>query len=94
MVRGSDRYDPTPWNPDGRPYFRGFNPERVPSPCYVIDRAAVEWNLRILREVADRAGATMLLALKAFAPPPLFLGSTSTVRVRVGCTKRSSPGRR
>jgi carboxynorspermidine decarboxylase len=72
MVRGSDRYDPTPWNPDGRPYFRGFNPERVPSPCYVIDRAAVEWNLRILREVADRAGATMLLALKAFAPPPLF----------------------
>lgn len=72
MTIGIDRYDPAPWNPDGRPYFRGFDPESVPSPSYVIDRAAVEWNLRILREVADRSGATVLLALKAFAPPSLF----------------------
>ncbi|TVR68971.1 MAG: carboxynorspermidine decarboxylase [Spirochaetaceae bacterium] len=66
------RADPRPYNPDGRPYFEGFDPASVPSPCYVIDRAAVEWNLEILRDVADRSGATMLLALKAFAPPPLF----------------------
>lgn len=64
--------DPTPYNPDQRPYFRGFDPAAVPSPCFVIDRAAVEWNLRILRDVAACSGATMLLALKAFAPPPLF----------------------
>lgn len=67
-----DRTDPRPYNRDGRPYFQGFDPRAVPSPCFVIDRAAVEWNLRILRDVADRAGVTMLLALKAFAPPPLF----------------------
>ncbi len=68
----SARANPSPYNPDGRPYFRGFDPRAVPSPCYVIDRAAVEWNLKILREAADRSGATMLLALKAFSPPALF----------------------
>ncbi len=64
--------DPTPYTPDDRPYFRGFDPAAVPSPCYVIDRAAVRWNLRILRDVADRSGATMLHALKAFAAPSIF----------------------
>lgn len=66
------RRDPTPYNPDGRPYFRGFDPATVPSPCFVVDRSAVEHNLRILRETADRAGVTMLLALKAFALPAVF----------------------
>jgi len=69
---GSPLADPRPWTPDDRPYFRGFDPATVPSPAYVIDRAAVEYNLRILREVADRSGATILLALKAFALPEVF----------------------
>lgn len=58
--------------PDGRPYFDFFDPTTVPSPCFVVDVAAVEHNLRILRDVADEAGATVLLALKAFALPGVF----------------------
>ncbi|MFP4210730.1 MAG: carboxynorspermidine decarboxylase [Alkalispirochaeta sp.] len=69
---GSPLADPRPYAPDDRPYFRGFDPAAVPSPAYVIDRAAVAYNLRILREVADRSGATILLALKAFALPEVF----------------------
>jgi carboxynorspermidine decarboxylase len=38
----------------------------------VVDRGAVAHNLRILRETADRAEVTMLLALKAFALPAVF----------------------
>lgn len=38
----------------------------------MVDTTAVEHNLRILRETADRAGATILLALKAFALPAVF----------------------
>lgn len=59
-------------NPDGRPYFAGFDPALVPSPSFVVDRAAVEFNLRILRDVADASGARILLALKAFALPGLM----------------------
>lgn len=68
----SARTDPRPFNPDGRPYFDTFDPACVPSPCFVIDRAAVRHNLAILREVADRAGAVLLGALKAFSGPCLF----------------------
>ncbi len=38
----------------------------------MIDRAAVRHNVRILRQVADDAGMTILLALKAFALPAIF----------------------
>lgn len=55
-----------------RPYFAKFDPTAVPSPCFVVDRAAVEYNLSILAEVAEASGATILLALKAFAMPALF----------------------
>ncbi len=47
--------------------FAQFDLSRVPSPCFVVDEVAVERNLTILREVADRSGATVLLALKAFS---------------------------
>ncbi|MCG8479531.1 MAG: hypothetical protein MI724_10575, partial [Spirochaetales bacterium] len=70
--KSATRRDPAPYNPDGRPFFRGFDPARVPTPCFVVDLAAVEHNLRILRDVADRSGATVLLALKAFALPATF----------------------
>lgn len=47
--------------------FSAFDLARVPSPCFVVDKAAVERNLGILREVADASGATVWLALKAFS---------------------------
>lgn len=47
--------------------FARFDPARVPSPCYVIDRARVVSNCRVLRRIADEAGVKVLLALKAFS---------------------------
>ncbi len=72
-ARNADpRRDPRPYNPDGRPFFRNFDPAALPSPCFFVDLAAVEHNLGILRDVADRSGARVLLALKAFALPATF----------------------
>lgn len=39
----------------------------VPSPCYVVDEAAIENNLKILERVQRESGAKVLLALKAFS---------------------------
>jgi len=47
--------------------FHRFDPRRVPSPCFVVDVAAVENNLKILRRVQDESGAKVLAALKAFS---------------------------
>lgn len=47
--------------------FNRFDPHRVPSPCFVIDAAAVEANLRILNRVQTESGAKVLGALKAFS---------------------------
>ena len=47
--------------------FLKFDTQRVPSPCFVVDRAAVEANLAILKHVADESGAHVLSALKAFS---------------------------
>ena len=47
--------------------FAGFDPTRVPSPCHVIDLAALEHNLTVLRRIADEADVKVLLALKAFS---------------------------
>jgi carboxynorspermidine decarboxylase len=47
--------------------FAGFDLSRVPSPCFVVDEAAVRRNLAILKDVADRGNARVLLALKAFS---------------------------
>ena len=47
--------------------FTDFDLARVPSPCFVVDQAAVEANLRILADVRDRAQCKLLLALKAFS---------------------------
>ena len=53
--------------PDTTPGFTGFDPASVPSPCFVIDIAKLEANLRILRDIATRAEIRVLLALKAFS---------------------------
>jgi carboxynorspermidine decarboxylase len=39
----------------------------LPTPCYVIDEAALKHNLEILRGVQERTGAKILLAQKAFS---------------------------
>lgn len=50
-----------------RAYFTHFDPASVPSPCFVIDKAAVEDNLKILNRVQRESGAKVLAALKAFS---------------------------
>lgn len=47
--------------------FVDFDPNRVPSPCFVVDEAALIKNLKILQRVQDKSGAKVLLALKAFS---------------------------
>jgi len=47
--------------------FARFDLGRVPSPCFVVDEAAVRRNLAVLKDVGDRGGARVLLALKAFS---------------------------
>ncbi len=47
--------------------FRNFDLSRVPSPCFVVDEKAIEQNLALLKDVADRSGAHVLSALKAFS---------------------------
>lgn len=47
--------------------FANFDLTRVPSPCYVVDEAAIESNLKILNRVQQESGAKILLALKAFS---------------------------
>ena len=47
--------------------FARFDLGRVPSPCFVVDEAAVRRNLGILKDVGERGGARVLLALKAFS---------------------------
>jgi len=47
--------------------FQRFDPRRVPSPCFVVDVAAVEANLKILARVQHDSGAKVLAALKAFS---------------------------
>ena len=47
--------------------FIGFDPTRVPSPCFVVDEFAVEQNLKVLHRVQQQSGAKILAALKAFS---------------------------
>lgn len=47
--------------------FTQFDASRVPSPCFVVDEAAIEDNLKILKRVQDESGAKILMALKAFS---------------------------
>ena len=45
----------------------------IPSPCYVIEEAALRRNLALIRSVGERSGAEIILALKAFAGWGVFL---------------------
>jgi carboxynorspermidine decarboxylase len=47
--------------------FARLDLTRVQTPCYVVDEEKIRSNLLILREIGDRSGARVLLALKAFS---------------------------
>ncbi|MGV9009674.1 carboxynorspermidine decarboxylase [Brevundimonas sp.] len=47
--------------------FARFDLNRVSSPVFVVDEMAVRRNLGILKDVGERGGARVLLALKAFS---------------------------
>ncbi len=47
--------------------FHQFDPNLVPSPCYVVDEVVIENNLKTLDYVQQQSGAKILLALKAFS---------------------------
>ncbi|MCM1089261.1 MAG: carboxynorspermidine decarboxylase [Butyrivibrio sp.] len=49
-----------------------MNFEELPTPCYVVDEALIERNLDILHGVAQRTGAKILLAQKAFSNYALY----------------------
>lgn len=44
-----------------------MNYNKIPSPCYVLDEAALRRNLTLIKSVKDRAGVEIILAFKAFA---------------------------
>lgn len=46
--------------------------DSIISPCYVIDRTAIEANLQLINRVRSQTGARVLLALKGFALWRLF----------------------
>lgn len=47
--------------------MKSFDINNVPTPCYIIDEAALVRNLEILRNTERRSGARVLLAQKAFS---------------------------
>lgn len=49
-----------------------INLDSIRTPCYLIDEAALERNLEVLRQVQERTGCKVLLALKAFAMVSTF----------------------
>jgi carboxynorspermidine decarboxylase len=44
----------------------------IPTPCYIVDEAALERNLKILDSVQKRTGCKILMALKGFAMFSVF----------------------
>ncbi len=44
----------------------------LPTPCYVVDEALLERNLEVLKGIAERTGARILLAQKAFSMYALY----------------------
>ena len=60
---------------DHRPPFAHLDPARLrhlPTPCYVLDEGQLERNGEILAGVAQRTGAKILLAQKAFSNYDLY----------------------
>ena len=47
--------------------MKNLDPKIPPTPCFVVDLAALRRNLKILNDVRQRAGVKILLAQKAFS---------------------------
>nr|WP_300676212.1 carboxynorspermidine decarboxylase [uncultured Acetatifactor sp.] len=45
---------------------------QLPTPCYLVDEALIERNLKVLKGVMERTGAKILLAQKAFSMYALY----------------------
>jgi carboxynorspermidine decarboxylase len=58
----------------------GLDLNRAPTPCFVLDLAALRRNLRVLQTVQDRTGCRILLALKGFAMFSVFPLIRQTVK--------------
>jgi carboxynorspermidine decarboxylase len=52
--------------------MKSFDPAAVPSPCFVVDRALLNGNLKILDRIQQRTGARILLAQKGFSMFSLY----------------------
>ncbi len=50
----------------------GLDLTPLPTPCYLIDEAALERNLQVLDGVQRRTGCKILMALKGFAMFSVF----------------------
>ena len=46
--------------------------EQLPTPCFVVDEALIEKNLKILNGVMQRTGAKIVLAQKAFSMTAMY----------------------
>ena len=62
----SDTFEPH-WEQEREKFFAKLDYSKVSTPAYVIHEGALEENLKILKAIKDRTGATMLLALKGYA---------------------------
>jgi carboxynorspermidine decarboxylase len=49
------------------PRIPRFDPEQIPSPCYVLDEIYLENNLELIARIKSQAGIRILVALKGFA---------------------------
>jgi len=59
---------------------------KIPSPCYVLDEAALRRNLALIKSVKDKAGVEIILAFKAFAMWSVF----PVIREYISCSTASS----
>ena len=64
-----------------------IDPEKVPTPAYVLDESLLRKNLTLIRSVKDRAGVTIILAFKAFA----LWKSFPIIKEYISCSTASSP---
>ena len=46
--------------------------QTIPSPCYVIEESLLRRNLTLIKDVKERAGIEIIMALKAFAMWKVF----------------------
>lgn len=58
--------------PERRDSVKDMDFASLPTPCYVVDEALIERNLKVLRGVMERTGAKILLAQKAFSMYALY----------------------